>query len=71
MDNLTGTITVIIIEWHARAVDGQLLKVGAPVAIQLGVEIREQTALKKGVIGEIDTSNDVARLELFFNIRTA
>lgn len=34
------------------------------MATQLRVQIREETALEKGVFGEVDTADDVARLEL-------
>lgn len=50
--------------WCAGTVDGELLEVGAAVTVELGVEVGEETALEEGVIGEVDTADDVARLEL-------
>lgn len=49
---------------HARLVDGQLLEVGSAVTVQLGVEVRKETALEKRILGEVNTTDDVARLEL-------
>lgn len=45
-------------------VDGDLLEVGPAVTVQLGVQIREETALKERVVGEVDAADDVAGLEL-------
>lgn len=50
--------------WCAGTVNGELLEVGTAVAVELGVEVGEETALKEGVVGEVDTADDVARLEL-------
>lgn len=49
---------------HTGLVNGQLLKVGTSVTVQLGVQVGEETALEQRVIGEIDTTDDVAGLEL-------
>jgi hypothetical protein len=49
---------------HAGLVDGDLLKVGAAVTVDLCVEVREQTSLQKRVVGEVDTSDNVADLVL-------
>lgn len=51
-------------DWHARTVDGELFEVGAAVAVQLCVQVGEEAALQEGVFGEVDSADDVARLEL-------
>lgn len=48
----------------AGLVDGELFEVGAAVAVELGVEVGEETALEEGVVGEVDAADDVAGLEL-------
>lgn len=50
--------------WNTRLVNWNLLKVRATVAVELRVEVREETALEKRVLGEVDAANDVAGLEL-------
>ena len=49
---------------NARLVDGELLEVGSTMTIELGIEIGEQTALEERIICEIDTADNVTRLEL-------
>lgn len=51
-------------ERNTRPVDGDLLEVGPAVSVQLRVQVREETSLQQGIIGEIDATDDVARLEL-------
>jgi hypothetical protein len=46
------------------AIDWELFKVRATVTIELSVKVREDTALKKGIITEIDTTHKVGGLEL-------
>lgn len=60
----TCAIAVVVVNWDAGLVDGQLFEVGAAVAVQLGVEVGEETALQQRVLGEIDSADDVAGLEL-------
>jgi hypothetical protein len=48
----------------AWAVDGQLFKVGAAVPVELSVQVGEETTLEEGILGKVDTSDNVARLEL-------
>ena len=45
-------------------VDGNLLKVGAAISVELSVKVGEEAALKQGILSEIDTANNVAGLEL-------
>jgi hypothetical protein len=52
------------VDWCAGTVDGELLEVGTAVAVELSVEVGEETALEKRVLGEVDAADDVARLEL-------
>lgn len=48
---------------HNRTVDGQLLKVRSSVTVDLRVEVREQTALQQRVLREVNTTNNMTRLE--------
>lgn len=64
---LASTIPVVVVPGNARLVDGQLLKVGATVTVQLRVKVRVYAALQERVVGEINTTNDVAGLELYFD----
>ena len=61
---LTSSIPVIITEWDSGLVNGKLLKVGAAVPIDLSIKIREDTSLKERIFCEVDTTNNVTRLEL-------
>lgn len=61
---LASAVTVVVVPWDARLVDGQLLEVGAAVTVQLRVKVRVDAALQERVVGEINTTNDVAGLEL-------
>lgn len=62
-ETLAGTVTVVVVDGGMRHVNGELLKVGAAVAVQLGVEVREKTALQQRVFGKVDAAHDVAGLE--------
>lgn len=61
---LTGTVAVVVVDRHTGLVNGQLLKVGTSVTVQLGVQVGEQTALEQRVIGEVDTTDEMTGLEL-------
>lgn len=61
---LAGTITVVVVDGNDRAVNGQLLKVGPSVTVDLGIEVREESTLKQRILREVDTTNDVPGLEL-------
>lgn len=60
----TCSIAVVVVDWDVGTVDWELFKIGASVAIELGVEVGEETALEEGVFGEVDAADDVAWLEL-------
>lgn len=62
-ENVTSAITVVVVNGNSWPVDWQLLEVGSTVTVELGVEVREDTALEKGVVREVDSSHDVSRLE--------
>jgi hypothetical protein len=47
------------------AVNWELFEVWAAVAVDLGIEVREDTALKERIVAKVDTANNVAGLELF------
>lgn len=61
---LSSTIAVVIVDRNNRSVDGKLFKVGTTVAVKLGIEVGENAALQQRVIGEVDASHNVTRLEL-------
>lgn len=61
---LPGSITVIVMDRRQRTVDGELLKVGTTVTVELGIKVRKDTSLQQRIFGKVDTANNVARLEL-------
>ena len=64
MDQVLGSsVPVIVADGNKRPVDGQLLKVGAAVTVDLGVEIGEETPLQQRILGKVDAADDVAGLE--------
>lgn len=65
MKSLTCSIAVVVVHGNARLVDGELFKVGATVTVQLSVQVRKQTALQERVFSEVNTTDNVTRLELF------
>lgn len=65
MDSVLGNaITVVVVDPSNRTVDGELLKVGTLVTVELGVEVRENAALQQRVLAEVDAADKVADLEL-------
>lgn len=61
--SLALTVAVVVVDARDRAVDGELLKVRAPVAVELGVEVAVETTLQQGILGKVDAANNVAGLE--------
>ncbi len=61
--HLGGAVAVVVVDRDQRPVDGELLKVGPVVAVQLRVEVRVEPALQQGVVGKVDAAHDVAGLE--------
>lgn len=61
---LSSTVSIIVVDGHHGTVNGQLLKVGAAVTVDLRVKVREDATLQQGVFGKVDASHNVARLEL-------
>ena len=43
--HLPGPVSVIVVDWDVRAVDGKLLKIWTIVAAELGIEIGEWPSL--------------------------
>lgn len=62
--HLPSAVTVVIVDAGARPVDGELLEVGVAVAVELGIEVREDAALQQRIFGEVDASDNVPGLEL-------
>jgi hypothetical protein len=56
-------ILLEVSHWTFRCVDGNVSEVRSTEALDLRVEIREISALKERVIGEIGTTHDVLRAE--------
>ena len=61
---LASSITVVVVNRRQRTVDGGLLKDGTAVTVELSIKVREDTSLQQRVVGEVDTTNDMASLEL-------
>jgi hypothetical protein len=60
----TCSVAVVVVNWCAGTVDGELFEVGTAVTVELGVQIGEETALEEGILGEINAADDMTRLEL-------
>ena len=52
-----------VVDRAGRAIDGDLVEVGAAEARELGVEVREQAALQQRVLREVDARHDVGGAE--------
>lgn len=50
-EHLASTVTVVVVDSNARLVDGQLLKVRATIAVELGVKVAEKTSLLQVSLG--------------------
>lgn len=61
---LASSITVIVVNRRQGTVDGELLKVGTAVTVELSIKVRKDASLQQRVVGEVDTANNVSRLEL-------
>lgn len=61
---LAGSVAVVVVNRNDGPVDGELLKVGSAVSVQLSVQVREDAALQERILGKVDTSYNVAGLEL-------
>jgi hypothetical protein len=46
---LRCAVAVVVVNGDVRTVDGELLEIGAAVAVELGVEVGEEPALEEGV----------------------
>jgi len=63
--HLRGSVSVVVVDIRNRTVDGNLLKVGSTMTAQLSIKVREDAALKQGVLAKVDSANNVTGLELF------
>ena len=70
-EHLPCTIAVIVMPWHARLIDGQLLEVRTTVSVDLGVKIREQASLEQRIVRKINTPYDMCWLILITSVSTA
>ena len=63
-EHLASAVAVVVMNGDARAVDGNLFKIRAAMSVELSVQVGEEAALEERILREVDTSNDVAGLEL-------
>lgn len=68
---LSSTVTVVVVDGHNRSIDGELFEVGTAMTVQLSIEVGEDPTLQQGVLGEVDTTHDMAGLELLQLTRAA
>jgi hypothetical protein len=61
---LGSAISVVVMDRNNGPVDGKLFKVWTAVSVELGVEVGEDAALEQRVFCKVNTSHDVAWLEL-------
>ena len=59
---LTATVTIVVVDWDARTVDGNLLEVDS-LSVDLSVQVGEETTLKERVLAEVNASDDMSGLE--------
>jgi hypothetical protein len=64
-EHLAESITVVVVDRNTGTIDRNLFKVGTAVAIQLCIEVGKEAALEERILGEVDTTDDMTRLELF------
>src|SRR5690606_6764732 len=55
--------SIIIVYWSQRLVNGKFGKIGTVEAVELCVDIGEETRLQEWVIGDIDACDDIARMK--------
>ena len=63
-DKLTGSVTLVGVDGHTGLVNGNLLKVGTRVSVQLSVQVRVHSSLEERVLGNVNTADEVTRLKL-------
>jgi hypothetical protein len=61
---LPGTVSVIVVNFDVGAIDGKLFEIRSAVAVELSVKVGVDATLEEGILAEVDSSNDVTRLEL-------
>lgn len=62
--HLASTVTLVVVHTSAWPVDWELLKVGISMAVELRIEVREDTALQQRVFAKVNTADNVTGLEL-------
>lgn len=62
-ESLSSAVAVVVVNSSPGTVDGELLKVGAAVSVDLSIKVRKDTALQQRVLGEVDTTDNVSWLE--------
>lgn len=60
----TGSVAVVVVDRNSGTVNRELFEVRSAVAVELGVEVGEESALEERILGEVDAADDVAGLEL-------
>lgn len=64
MVGFTGSVAVVVVDWNTGTVNGELFEVRSAVAVELCVEVGEESALEERILGEVDAADDMAGLEL-------
>ena len=61
---LARAITVVVVDWDSRAVDGKLFKVRTAMAVQLRIEVGVNTPLQERVVGKVYAADYMGGLKL-------
>ena len=61
---MSRAIPLVSVDWYNWTVDRKLFKIRTAMTIELRIAVRENSALKERVVAEVDTTNNVSRLEL-------
>lgn len=65
---LASSITIVVVNRNDGPVDGELLKVGTAMSVDLSVQVREDAALQQRILREVDASHNMAGLELLIEV---
>jgi hypothetical protein len=61
---LSSSVAIVVVNWDPGAINRQLFKVRSAMSVQLGVQVGVDAPLEKRIFGEVDSADNVARLEL-------
>lgn len=66
---MAESIPVVVVDRDPGTVDWDLFKVRTTIAVQLSIEVGENTSLKQWIFSKVNTTDDVARLKLWLLVR--